>query len=63
VSFKSVYIVNYAVKNNGTLPFRLFFGCKGKAIYFINQIFGRKNDEWFKKTLWTVTNDVHCRLE
>ena len=36
MGFKSVYIVNYAVKNNGTLPFRLFFGCKGKAIYFIN---------------------------
>ena len=45
----SLFDVNYAVKNNGTLPFRLFFGCKGKAIYFINQIFGRKNDEWFKK--------------
>lgn len=38
------------------------YGCKGKQVYFINQIFGRENERLSKKICDSVTNRGFNRL-
>lgn len=63
---KLVYFINRILKNKATRAMPLIegyvYGHKGKQVYFINQIFGRKNEGLSKKICDSVTKRGLNRL-